>query len=144
MKIKRSMDMLHPILIECTRKIQKEVDQYNIPMRLFETGRSHERHKMLISKGRTKDYISGHLYNLENYPPLYAKAVDYVFYDGRWSWNLRDSTVTAWYNLFGNLVLDTCPELNWHGTNRKSINLCHFILKENVIINNLDTYPCVI
>jgi hypothetical protein len=145
MQIKRSQEMLHPILAECVNKIQKDIiDAHNIPMRLFETGRSSERHKMLISKGRTKDYISGHLYNLENDPPLYARAVDYVFYDGRWSWNLRDSTITAWYNLFGNLVLDACPELNWYGVNRKSMNLCHFVLRERVMVQNLDKIPCVI
>ena len=144
MKIKRSTDMLHPILIDCTRKIQKEIiDTHNIPIRLFETGRDFERHKMLISKGRTKDYISGHLYNLKNDPPLYARAVDYVFYDGRWSWNLRDSTVMSWYNIFGNLVLDLCPELDWFANNRKSVNYSHFLLKEEVMMDNLDKFPCV-
>lgn len=145
MKIKRSTEMLHPVLIECVKKIQKDViDAHNMPIRLFETGRLHERHKMLISKGRTKDLISGHLYNLENDPPLYSKAVDYVFYDGRWSWNLRDSTITSWYNIFGNSVMDVCPELDWYGVNRKSVNFCHFLLREAVVIENLDEIPCVV
>jgi len=145
MKISRSQEMLHPILTECVKKIQKEIiDTHNIPMRLFETGRDFERHKMLISKGRTKDYISGHLYNLENDPPLYAKAVDYVFYDGRWSWNFRDSTIISWYNIFGNLVLDVCPELEWYANNRKSVNYSHFVLREKIIIQNLNTISCVI
>jgi hypothetical protein len=145
MKIQRSLDTLHPILAECVKKIQKDViDQHNIPIRLFETGRSLERHKMLISKGRTKDCISGHLYNLENDPPLYTRAVDYVFYDGRWSWNLRDSTVTSWYNIFGNLVLDICPELEWSYMNRKAQNVNHFILKSYIIEKNLNKYPCVL
>jgi len=52
MKISR---MLYPILIECVRKIQKGIiDTHNIPIKLFETGRDFECHKMLINKDRTK------------------------------------------------------------------------------------------
>ncbi len=79
MKILRSLDTLHPLLTSCVRKIQKDViDFYNVPMRLFETGRSHERHAILINKGKTKDLVSRHLYNLDYDPPLYAMAVSYV------------------------------------------------------------------
>lgn len=145
MKIYKDTEMLHPILTKQVKKIQIEIiDPYNMPIKLFETGRTHDRHETLINRGRTKDLISGHLYNLENDPPLYASAIDYVFYDGRWSWNLRDSTIHAWYTLFGNLVLDTCPELEWFGMNRKSVNLCHFILKGKIMQENLDIIPCVV
>jgi len=112
-------------------------------MRLFETGRDHSRHEILINKGKTKDLISRHLYNLENDPPLYATAIDYVYYDQKWSWNLRDGTTTAWYILFGNLVLDLCPELKWGAYNRKSVNYCHFELRYAVIQSKLDDTPCV-
>jgi len=133
------------VLIQCVRKIQSSIiDANNAPFRLFETGRDHERHDMLIKRGKTKDIISRHLYNLENDPPLYATAIDYVYFDSKWSWNLRDSTISAWYILFGNLVLDICPELQWSGFNRKSVNFCHFQLKAVVIKNNFDLIPCVI
>jgi len=145
MKIQRSLENTHPIMVGCVKKIQKDViDAHNIPVRLFETGREHERHKMLISKGKTKDIISHHLYNLDNDPPLYATAVDYVFFDSKWSWNLRDLTTNSWYILFGNLVLDACPELQWSGMNRKSVNFCHFELKRATLISHMKEYPCVI
>ena len=117
---------------------------HNIPIRLFETGRTHERHSILINKGKTKDLASRHLYNLENDPILYSTAIDYVYFDNKWSWNLRDSTIQSWYALFGNLVLDICPELNWGGFNRKSVNYNHFELRREIIINNLELIPCVI
>ena len=144
MKILRSTEMLHPLLTTCVKRIASElIDVHTIPMRIFETGRDHERHDSLIKKCKTKDIVSMHLFNLENDPPLYATAIDYVFYDGRWSWNLRDSTILSWYELFGNLVLDLCPELSWKGTCRKSLNYCHFQLRQEMVINNLDKYPCV-
>ena len=144
MKIQRTTEMLHPILKECTDKIQKIIIKHNIPIRLFETGRTHDRHQLLLQKGKTKDIVSKHLYNLQNEPILYAVAVDYVYYHGRWSWNLRNSTTISWYTLFGNLVLDKCPVLKWSGTNRKNINYCHFELKQNVIIDNQKDFPCIL
>ena len=146
MKALRNTDALHPILAECTEKIQKQVIQaHKMPFRLFEAGRTHERHEFLLKRGKTKDVISRHLFNLENDPPLYATAVDYVFYkDNKWSWNLRDSTIVAWYQLFGNLVLDVCPELEWGGQKRKSVNYCHFQLRHAILVNNLDTVQCVV
>ena len=145
MKTQRNIDTLHPILKDCVRRIQKNsIDAHNIPIRLFEAGRDHDRHAMLINKGKTKDIVSRHLYNLDNVPPLYATAIDYVYYDKKWSWNLRDSTILSWYNLFGNMVLDICPELNWGRFNRKSINYCHFQLRKEVIFDNLKKIPCVV
>lgn len=145
MRIQRNTDMLHPLLKECVLRIQsKIIEPHSIPVRLFETGRTHERHATLIERGKTKDMISGHLYNLQNDPPLYTLAVDYVYYDGKWSWNLRDSSVMAWYSIFGNLVLDTCPELSWGGYSRKSTNYNHFFLRRVAIIENLDRFPCVV
>jgi len=145
MKIQRNTHFLHPMAIECTKRIQQAViDAHRAPMRLFETGREHDRHAMLIQRGKTRDIMSRHLYNLENDPPLYATALDYVYYVNKWSWNLRDSTISAWYIVFGNMVLDVCPELQWGGQKRKATNYCHFELKESVIIDNIDKYPCVV
>ena len=145
MQIFRNLDMVHPILKQCIKKIQTQIiDGHNMPIRLFETGRDHERHNTLIQRGKTKDPISRHLYNLENIPPLYSTAVDYVYYDKKWSWNLRDSTVMAWYVLFGNLVLDVCPELQWSGESRKDVNYCHFELKREIMVLNWEKIPCVL
>ena len=145
MKVQRDLSVAHPVLVKCLNKIQSDViNEHNIPIRLFEVGRTPERHDFLVTKGKTKDIISGHLYDLKNNPPLYATAVDYVYFDNKWSWNLRDSTVNAWYVLFGNLVLDLCPELQWSGYNRKSVNYCHFQLKNEVMIKHLREIPCVV
>jgi hypothetical protein len=144
MKIDRTTDYLHPLLIPIVESIEKNIiNKHSMPFRLFETGRDHERHSMLIQKGKTRDIVSMHLYNLENDPPLYATAIDYVYYDGKWSWNLRDSTITSWYMLFGNLVLDMHKELQWSGINRKAVNLNHFELQQQVIFDNIHIIPCV-
>ena len=80
MKIIRTTETLHPMLTKCVDKIQSEIiDAHNIPIKLFETGRTHERHSLLLKKGKTKDIVSMHLFNLENDPPLYASAIDNVF-----------------------------------------------------------------
>lgn len=135
--------MLHPVLKDSVHKIKDIIIEHHIPMKLFETGRDRDRHEMLLNKGKTKDLLSCHLYNLENDPPLYATAVDYVYFDSKWSWNLRDSTTNSWYILFGNLVLDDCPELEWSGLNRKSVNFCHFKLRKEEVISKLHKFPCV-
>ena len=144
-QIIKDPEVLHPILQEAIKIIQVDViAKHNMPFRVFEMGRSAERHQYLISKGKTQDLLSRHLYNFSGDVPLYASAVDFVLYETRWSWNLRDSTVSSWYLLFGNLVLDRCPELEWCGYNRKATNYTHFELKQSVMIDNLDTIPCVV
>jgi len=145
MKVSRDFTAMHPLLIQCVQTIQRKViDPYNAPFRLFETGRTSDRHHELVSKGKTTDLISMHLFDLEATPPLYCTAVDYVYFDGKWSWNLRNSTISSWYQLFGNMVLDVCPELRWKGLNRTNINYNHFSLKEEFIIENIDKYPCAV
>ena len=145
MKIHRTTEYSHPILIDCINKIEKDVLQkYNAPFKIFETARTHERNRNLIAKGKTNSVMNTHLFDLRNDPPLYATAVDYVYFNGKWSWNLRDATITAWYKLFGNLVLDVCPELYWKGTNRRSMNLTHFELRQIVILDSIDKIPCVV
>jgi len=144
-KVIKELDMVHPVLVNSIAKIQSEViNKYNAPFRLFETGRDHDRHQFLIIKGRTKDIVSRHLYNLENDPPLYCTAVDYVYFNGEFNWNLRNTTIYHWYVLFGNLVLDACPELNWGGLDRRSTNFNHFYLRRDSIVQAIDEHPCVV
>ena len=143
-RIIRTTEPLHPILIACVNKIQNNViNTHSMPFRLFESGRSHDRHQSLLRKGKTKDIMSQHLFDLEHTPPLYATAVDYVYYDGKWSWNIRNGSIKSWYKLLGNLILDTCPELKWCGLNRKQTNYSQIQLRDSVNIENLDKYPCV-
>lgn len=40
---------------------------------------------MLLKRGKTQNAISRHLFNLENDPPLYTTAIDYVYFDNKWS-----------------------------------------------------------
>jgi len=145
-QVENSLDFLHPILQDACLKIKTEIIMiHNMPFKLFETGRSSERHNHLLQKGRTQDVFSNHLCDLTDpLSPLYAIAVDFVYYDGKWSWNLRDKTIQAWYELFGNMVLDVCPELEWSATNRKRSNYNHFTLRSSVIESNFDKYPCIL
>lgn len=145
-QVQSDLELLHPVLRDICIKIHSQIIiHHNIPMRLFETGRSQERHQHLLDKGKTQNILSKHLYSIENVStPLYAAAVDFVHYNGKWSWNLRDQTVLSWYTLFGNLVLDICPELEWHGHNRKGVNYSHFQLRDEIIVEYLDQYPCIL
>jgi hypothetical protein len=144
MKVYKGTEFLHPLLPPILDRIEEKViKKYNAPFRIFETSRDRERHAQLVQRGKTRDVISMHLYDIENDPPLYATAVDYVYYVDKWSWNLRDATVASWYTLFGHLVLDVCPELSWGGLNRKSANVNHFELRQSIILANIDEIPCV-
>lgn len=144
MKINRHLDHVHPVLADVANRIERDVIQKHCaPFKLFETSRDNERHTTLLQRGKTKDVVSMHLFNLENDPPLYCTALDYVYYVNKWSWNMRDATVIAWYELFGNLVLDACPELIWGGMSRKSKNYNHFELRQSVIFDNMAQIPCV-
>lgn len=143
-KVIRDLGVLHPLLKQAHHKIQQLViDEYNMPIRLFETGRTQDRHAVMLKKGRETSFISPQVFNLENDPPLYATGLSYVYFDKRWSWNLRDACVMSWYLLFGNLVLDSCPEIRWGGVRRKNINYTFFYLSEDVVFENIKKYPCV-
>ena len=145
MRVVRDLSMVHPVLVADIARIQKEViDAHNMPFRLFETGRFHDRQQALLNKGRTKDPLSRHLFDLSNEPKRYCTAVDYVYYDGKWSWNLRDTTIAHWYLLFGNLVLDACNTLEWGGNSRSNVNYTHFQLRRDAIIHNITEVQCAV
>ena len=144
MKIITSTDMLHPILKKYVDEINDLIIIHDIPMKLFETGRTKERHTTLMNKGKEFSVISPHFFDLKSDPPLYASAISYVYYDKKWSWNLRDNTIAAWYNLFGNIVMDKCNGILWGGYLRKNMNVNLFLLKQTTIKNNLKKYPCIL
>ena len=141
-----SFDAVHPVLKDiCLRIQQSIIIPHSMPIKLFETARSPERHQNLLSKGRTQNVLSKHLFDMTNSErPLYAAAVDYVYYDGKWSWNLRDQTILSWYMTFGNMVLDNFPELEWNGIDRKCSNYTHFQLRDYVIVDYMDKFPCIL
>ena len=143
--IDRSTEFVHPLLKNSIEKIQKRViTKHNAPFRLFETARDHERQQKLLSTGKCQTPITGHLFDFTSTPKLYCTSVTYVYYDNRWSWNLRDTSIACWYRLFGNLVLDVCPELLWGGSDRKATDYTLFSLSSEVIYNNLNQYPCIL
>ena len=144
-KVNRNTDCCHPLLQEALGKISTLIRKHNLPFQLFETSRSHERQEWLMKTGKMKVPNTGHMCDLTNEPPLYTTAVAFVYKQGtQWSWNLRDTTVQAWYQLFGNLVQDICPELDWGGADRKNQDYTLFSLRTQVIYANLETTPCVI
>lgn len=144
-KIIRDLKIVHPLLKDVHHKIQKDIiDAYNIPMRLFETGRTMERHIQLVNKGKENSLISPFIFNLQTDPVLYSIALSYVYFDRKWSWNLRNATIRHWYLLFGNLVLDECVEMEWGANNRKNQNFSLFSLKSGIVKTNQNRFPCVV
>ena len=125
MNVCRSREMLHPVLADRVRQIESEViARHNMPIRLFETGRTLARQRQLIKRGRDTTMVSAHVYVPFRYEMVCA--VDFVFYDQAWSWNLRDQRVKRWYQLFGRLVSDLCPDLTWAGDNVYQQDYTHF------------------
>lgn len=145
MKTNKDLAVVHPLLVECIKRIQRDIiDAHNLPMRLFETGRTRLRQHELVQAGKETSLTSSYIYDFDITPPLYCTAVSYVFFDKKWSWNLRDSTIMAWYQLFGNLVLDECPEIIWGGNYRKNTNYTVFRLRETAILQALSKIKCTL
>lgn len=145
MKVLRDFNSVHPVLVSNIQKITKSIiDPHSMPFRIFETGRLPARHAELLSRGKTTELLSKHIFDLEIDPPLYCTAVDFVYYDEKWSWNLRDSTILNWYKLFGNMVSDMCPDLYWKGLDRQNTNYSHFELTDDCISFYMDKYPCIV
>lgn len=129
----RAVNVLLPTLQKIVPIIQRDIiDLHNIPMRLFETGRTNARQQELISKKKERTLVSRYLYDLGHSPPLYSSAVGYVFYDDSWSWNIRNLLVRRWYELFGELVMDRFGDrLEWGGYWRRYVDYTYFQLKRS-------------
>ena len=133
-QILRDPKLLHPILLDCHTRIQKQIlGKYNCPLRLFETGRLVERQAVLVRKGKSTTLVSRHFFRIDTEPKVLSTAVDYVYHQGHWSWDLRKASIKAWYELFGELVLDICPELDWGRNNRYRADHNHFELKQEIL-----------
>lgn len=130
----RSVNVLHPVLQGVVPVVQREIiDLHNIPMRLFETGRTLARQQELVGKKKERTLVSRYLYDLDRTPPLYSTAVGYVFYDEGWSWNIRNLLIRRWFELFGELVMDRFADrLEWGGYWRRYVDYTYFQLKRSV------------
>lgn len=130
-KILRDTTYLHPRLAKAVRQIETElIQRHMLPFRLFETGRFVVRQKLLVDRGLDNSMASAHLIM----PGVIEQsaAVDFVYFDNAWSWNLRNQTVLRWYQLFGELVVNVCPDLWWSGHSRTYIDYTHFELKREI------------
>lgn len=136
MSIIRDPNVLDPRMRDCVDRIQSNIiDVHNMPIQLFETGRTSDRQRMLFSHGKAQSAISEHLFDLEAKPPIFATAMCYVYLDpetGGWSWNFRSNKVKAAYYFFGELVLDFCPELEWAGYWRTAVDYTFFRLRPDI------------
>lgn len=129
----RDQEYLHPTLREEVKRIQREViERHRAPFRIFETARTAERQMDLIKKRKQRTLVTRYLMDLNSAPPIYSTAVNYVYYTSRWSWDLRDMKIKRWYQLFGELVLDLCPKLEWAGYWRSNIDYTNFQIKQAV------------
>jgi hypothetical protein len=134
-QIIRTFEYVHPILSECAQKIDELIIKpYNVPFAVFETARTYDRQRELYLQNRARGLQSRHLFDMSKVPLEYATAIHYVYIvQGRWSWNVRDLTIRRWWQLFGEMVLDICKEIEWGGTWRKNQDYAHFQLKQSVI-----------
>ncbi len=126
----RDLDILHPVLREAVGIVQENViERYSMPFRIFETGRTMKRQRMLLDKRKVNSVMSPLFFNVDHDPPIYSTALVYVYYDGRWSWEIKKPTIKRWYQLFGELVLDESPVLMWGGYFRSSMDYTLFELR---------------
>lgn len=131
----RDTNVLHPVLQRIIPVIQRDIiDLHNIPMRIFETGRTVVRQQELVNKKKTRTLVSRYLYNLACSPPLYSSAISYVFYDTSWSWNVRNLLIRRWFELFGELVMDRFSDrLEWGGYWRRYVDYTYFQVKQGCL-----------
>ena len=85
-KISNDLKYLEPILRFKVLEMLDQIKAWGLPFAVFETGRSLERQKYIMSKGYTRTLKSRHLINLDN--KELSTAVDFVYYDNHgWSWD---------------------------------------------------------
>lgn len=131
----RDLELLHPNLRESVHIIQEEIiGRHRAPFKVFETGRLMERQKFLLGKRKARSAFSRHFYSFETDVKCYSTAVDFVYYDTRWSWDIRSTLVRRWYQLFGELVLTRCSNLEWGGYWRQGVNYTHFQLNQKELL----------
>lgn len=134
-KVLRDPELLHPILRAHIEHIQREViERHSLPFRLFETGRTRERQADLVEKRRARTLVSRQFFDLDRDPPLYATGFNFVYFSQRWSWDVRNRTIVAWYQILGELSLDLVPDLEWAGYWRSCSDYTFFQLRHSVLV----------
>lgn len=132
-QIIRETDYLHPLMRAAVQTIQRDViERHRLPFRLFETARTPARQLSLYNKRKVRTLASYFYFDLKGDPVIHSTAVCFVHFTDRWSWDIRTRTTKRWYELFGELVLDACPDLDWAGNWRSNIDYTHFQLKQAV------------
>lgn len=134
-QVLRDPELLHPVLREHVASIQREViERHSMPFKLFETGRTRERQADLVEKRRARTLVSRQFFDLDRDPELYSTGFNLVHFSRRWSWDVRNRTIVAWYQLLGELVLDLVPDLEWAGYWRSCSDYTFFQLRHSVLV----------
>jgi len=134
-QVLRDVELLHPILRGHIEHIQHEViERHSMPFRLFETGRTRERQADLVEKRRARTLVSRQFFDLDREPALYSTGFNLVHFSRRWSWDVRNRTIVAWYQILGELVLDLVSDLEWAGYWRSCSDYTFFQLRHSVLL----------
>lgn len=116
------INLLDDRLKEYAVKIEDLIAYHRLPFKRFETLRSIERQRYLLSIKTTKTLLSRHLPNILGK----SEAVDYVlFIDDKWSWSHK-----FYYDFLGKLVTSKWGEkIRWGGDFKSFYDGPHFELK---------------
>lgn len=114
---KRRADLksLHPVVRRRVQAVQKQLDDENIPLKVFETFRSPQRQAELYAKGRTAP--GARVTNAQPWESWhqYGMAADFVrFENGGWNWNDATAAQRAEWDRFHEIALAKGLEpLSW-------------------------------
>lgn len=130
------LDLLHPVVRDSVRKIEKALNDEGIPFKVFEAFRFPERQADLYAKGRTepdtkivtyaRPWSSYHQYGL---------AVDFVLIEnGKWSWDDSTPEKKKWWRRMHELGKENglspldfeAPHLQISGTSSNALNQGHY------------------
>lgn len=112
--------------------INNLIEEHEMPFHVFETGRTIERQKLLVEQRKERALITDLYFSLDK-PIKLSTAIKIVYYKDHWSWDIRNSTIKAWYLLLGELTLDSTNDIGWGGTWRKHQDYTHFYVLPDLI-----------
>ena len=109
------LESLHPVVRRKVKAVQKQLDDENIPMKVFETFRSPQRQAALYAQGRTAPGSRvTNAYAWESYHQ-YGVAADFVrFENGSWNWRTDTQERRAQWDRFHEIAISEGLEpLSW-------------------------------
>ncbi len=119
------LDHLHPDVRKRVVKIQKQLDDEGIPMKLFEGFRAPERQAFLYAKGRTAP--GGRVTNAQPWESYhqFGLAADFVrFENGSWNWNDQTPGENAQWDRYHEIARQHGMEpLSWERPHVQSIGI---------------------